>query len=163
MPTLRPGSTIHVRLEKAPRPDLAYTAKVLHDDGDHIVVTALYAGTVDRDLGYVTFELGDCFTEHYWRTRWYSIKEVRRHADLKGWYCDIARPAIIEGDTLRSIDLELDVWIDGQTGDRLRLDEGEFAASALARLDPAAAENALRAFDELAQGRTADLQPILRF
>jgi len=160
---LQAGSDVQVRLEKGVRPGLSYFAEVLHDDGDHIVVTALYSGARDRDLGYVTFQVGDRFTEHYWRTRWYSIKEVRRHGNLKGWYCDIARPATVENGTLRSVDLDLDIWIDGQTDRSLRLDEDEFAGSGLARHDPVAAEKAQGAFDELAKVRAGELALILRY
>ena len=35
--TLKPGTSITVRLLKAPRPDVEYPAEVQQDDGEHIV------------------------------------------------------------------------------------------------------------------------------
>jgi hypothetical protein len=41
-----------------------------------------------RDLGFVCFEPGDIWTEHYWRDPWYSIKEVHdSNGMLKGLVC----------------------------------------------------------------------------
>src|SRR5947209_4152602 len=81
----------------------------------------------------VRFEHGDQFTEHYWRDRWYSVKEVRDAAgQLKGWYCDVARPAQAAGEALIVQDLDLDLWVSPDRSTVLRLDEDEFLASGLA-------------------------------
>lgn len=83
------------------------------------------------DLGYVTFETGDHFTEWYYSDRWYNIFEiVSSDGALKGWYCNVAAPADIEEDQLACRDLLLDLWVapDGATD---VLDEDEFAAEAL--------------------------------
>lgn len=144
------GSEVRVRLVKAPRPDVEYPAVVLSDDGTHLVVEAPWAGAPARDLGFVRFEQGDVFTEHYWRDRWYSIKEVRDAAGaLKGWYCDVTRPARAAAGLLVVDDLDLDLWrsADGRT--ILRLDEEDFIASGLTQRDPVAAGQARRALDEL--------------
>lgn len=141
---------VNVHILWAPTPRLVYAASVLFDDGDHIVVRAPWQEPNDRDVGYVLFERGDQWTEHYWRSRWYSVKEIHRSdGTFKGWYCDIARPLRVRGDQLYSEDLYLDVWVsaDGQTV--LRLDEDEFAESGLADRDPAAAAAAESAFDDL--------------
>ncbi len=88
-----------------------------------------------RDLGFAVFEPGDVFTEHYWRDRWYSIKEVRdRGGVLKGWYCDVAHPAQVHAGVIVSADLILALWFPA-TGNPLRLDEDEFAASAVVRAE----------------------------
>ncbi len=131
-------------------PYLEYCAEVLLDDGHHIVVRAKWAEVTARDVGYVLFERDDVWTEHYWRDRWYAIKEVR-DADgrLKGWYCDVARPALVIGDRLLSEDLFLDLWVSGDRVTVLGLDEDEFAASGLAERDGDAAHAARRALDEL--------------
>jgi hypothetical protein len=150
IPKLSPGSRVLVRLVKAARPAVEYGADVLGDDGRHLVVRAPWAEPEARDLGFVRFEPGDVFTEHYWRDRWYSVKEVRTEDGvLKGWYCDVARPARIEDGLLVSEDLYLDLWVsaDGQT--ILRLDEDEYAAGGLAEADPAAATRAMDALAEL--------------
>jgi predicted RNA-binding protein associated with RNAse of E/G family len=147
---LEPGREVAVSLVKAGREKLRYQAAVLADDGTHIVVRAPYAGDEPHDLGYTVFDLGDVFTEHYWRDRWYSIKEVRTaDGDVKGWYCDVTRPARVRPDTIVSDDLDLDLWLSGDGREILRLDEDEFLASGLATADPSAAAAAERALDEL--------------
>lgn len=160
--TLTVGSDVLVRLLKAPRPDVEYPGVVLADDGTHLVIEAPWDGAPTRDLGFVRFEQGDVFTEHYWRDRWYSIKEVR-DADgvLKGWYCDVTRPAHAEPGLLVVDDLDLDLWrsADGRT--ILRLDEEDFVASGLIERDPDAAERARRALDELERLAREDFAGLL--
>ncbi|MCQ4080011.1 DUF402 domain-containing protein [Streptomyces sp. RB6PN25] len=147
---LAPGSPVTVELVKHPRPDVSYPAVVVLDDADHIVVRAPWAGPPSRDFGFTRFEQGDVFTEHYWRHRWYSIKEVRDVAgELKGWYCDVCRPATVRSSALVVPDLDLDLWLSADRATVLRLDEDEFAASGLQERDPDAAEHARRALDEL--------------
>lgn len=148
--SLAPGSPVRVRLVKAVHPDVEYDAVVIVDDGVHIVVRAPWAEAEARDLGFVRFEPGDVFTEHYWRDRWYSIKEVRDEGGLlKGRYCDVARPVRIEDGLLISEDLDLDLWVSADGLTVLRLDEDEFAARGLMATDPVAATQALDALAEL--------------
>lgn len=154
MPThpapLSPDTPAVVRLVKAGREKVRYDATVRSDDGVRVTVIAPWSLPTVRDFGFVRFEPGDVFTEHYWRDHWYAIKEVRDPAGaLKGWYCDITRPVAVEEATLLSEDLDLDLWVSADGGDVLRLDEDEFEASGLAGRDPAAAEAAVRALDEL--------------
>ncbi|WP_018352545.1 DUF402 domain-containing protein [Longispora albida] len=150
MSVLAPGSTVTVRLLKAPRPDVTYPATVLGDDGVRVVVRADWAGPPVSDFGAFRFETGDVFTEYYWRDRWYSIKEVRSASGtLKGWYCDVARPAQVTAAEVSTADLDLDLWLSGDGSLVLRLDEDEFAESGLADTDPDAAAEAIRTLDEL--------------
>jgi len=147
---LVPGSHIQVRLVKRVHPDITYDATVVSDDGTHLVVRAPWAEGEPRDLGFVRFEPGDVFTEHYWRDRWYSVKEVRGPAgDRKGWYCDVARPVRAEAGAVVSEDLDLDLWVSADGRTILRLDEDEFAASGLAEADLQSAAHALGAVVEL--------------
>jgi hypothetical protein len=147
--TLTPGDTVRVSLVKEPRAGVRYPARVLSDDGNRLVVRAQWAGPPVRDLGFVTFERGDVFTEFYWRDRWYAIKVVTASdGRLKGWYCDVTRPAVVHQGMVEVVDLDLDLWRSADGAVR-RLDEDEFAASGLARRDPAAARRAEAALDEL--------------
>jgi hypothetical protein len=141
---------VEVVLVKAGRTKIRYTAELLADDGTRIAVRAPWAGGAVRDFGFVRFEPGDVFTEYYWRDRWYSVKEVRASdGGLKGWYCDIARPALLTGAELLVEDLDLDLWRSADGGDVRRLDEDEFATSGLAARDPQAAAAAVAALDDL--------------
>ncbi|WP_432093967.1 DUF402 domain-containing protein [Streptomyces sp. bgisy100] len=148
--TLPVGGEVTVRLVKQPRPDVRYPAVVRHDDGTRVTVRAPWAGAGTKDFGFVRFEHGDVFTEHYWRDRWYAVKEVRGPGGtLKGWYCDVTRPAVVAPDALVVEDLDLDLWVPADGGTILRLDEDEFLESGLPERDPAAAARARAALDEL--------------
>ncbi|MGW2599120.1 DUF402 domain-containing protein [Streptomyces klenkii] len=149
---LRAGSDVTVTLVKESRSGIGYPAVAVRDDGTHAVVRAPWAAPSDRDFGFVRFERGDVFTEHYWRDRWFAVKEVRT-ADgvLKGWYCDITRPAEITPGAVVSTDLDLDLWVSADGATVLRLDEDEFEESGLAGRDPGAASKARAALDELEQ------------
>ncbi|MEV0934725.1 DUF402 domain-containing protein [Streptomyces phaeochromogenes] len=141
---------LDIVLVKAGRTKIRYPAELLHDDGTHVTVRAAWAGAGVRDFGFVRFEPGDVFTEHYWRDRWYAVKEVRGPEDvLKGWYCDITRPASVSEGELVVEDLDLDLWRSADGTAVLRLDEDEFAESGLETTDPQAAAAARSALDEL--------------
>jgi len=141
---------LEIILVKAGRTKIRYPAELLADDGTRVTVRAPWAGDGVRDFGFVRFEPGDVFTEYYWRDRWYAVKEVRdAEGTLKGWYCDITRPAVVAGTELLVEDLDLDLWRSADGTAVLRLDEDEFAASGLATTDPVAAAAAENALDEL--------------
>ncbi|MFD5480262.1 DUF402 domain-containing protein [Streptomyces hawaiiensis] len=141
---------LDVVLVKAGRTKIRYTGELLTDDGTRVAVRAPWAGSGVRDFGFVRFEPGDVFTEYYWRDRWYAVKEVRSATGaLKGWYCDVTRPARRSGAELVVEDLDLDLWRSADGRDVRRLDEDEFAESGLGEADPEAARAALAALDEL--------------
>ena len=145
-----PESRITVTLLKGARPPVRYAATALRDDGVHAVARAPWAGPPVRDFGFVRFERGDVFIEHFWRDRWFTVKEVwSGDGEHKGWYCDMVRPAEVEPARVTVRDLELDLWVSADGSEVLRLDEDEFAASGLGESDPEAAAEAVRALDEL--------------
>ncbi|MFD3503364.1 DUF402 domain-containing protein [Streptomyces sp. NPDC058676] len=145
-----PSALLEVVLVKAGRTKIRYGAELLGDDGTRLAVRAPWAGEGVRDFGFVRFEPGDVFTEYYWRDRWYAVKEVRAASGaLKGWYCDITRPATRSGAEVVVEDLDLDLWLSADGTDVIRLDEDEFAESGLAERDPQAAAAAVAALDEL--------------
>jgi len=155
--------SVEVRLVKAGATKIRYPAEVVADDGTRLTVRAPWASTGIRDFGFVRFEPGDVFTEHYWRDRWYAVKEVRTgDGELKGWYCDITRPVTLAGGELLVEDLDLDLWVSADGSSVLRLDEDEFEQSGLATRDPEAAERAAGALDELEHiARTGGLTGLL--
>ncbi|MFJ4342884.1 DUF402 domain-containing protein [Streptomyces sp. NPDC088915] len=144
------GRSVEVVLTKAGRTKIRYPAEVLVEGPGRLSVRAPWAAEGVRDFGFVRFEPGDVFVEHYWRDRWFTVKEVRS-ADgvLKGWYCDVTRPPAIGGSGVVVEDLDLDLWVSADGSEVLRLDEDEFAASGLAASDPEAADRAVAALDEL--------------
>lgn len=92
-----------------------------------------------------------------------AVKEVRDgRGALKGWYCDVTRPAAVSGAEIVVEDLDLDLWRSADGTAVLRLDEDEFEASGLAATDPAAAAAAVAALDELeVMARQGGLEAIL--
>lgn len=149
MSALTAGARVEVRLDKHPRA-VSYPATVVHDDGTEVVVRAPWAGPPVRDMGYVVFERGDLFTEHFWRDRWYAVKEVHAaDGTFKGWYCDVTRPVEVTAGAIAVTDLYLDLWCSADGATVLRLDEDEFADSGLPERDPAVAARAREALDEL--------------
>jgi len=100
-------------------------------------------------LDYTTFETGAHFTEWYFTDRWYNIFQIHgADGTLKGWYCNVAAPAVITEDTIACRDLLLDLWV-ASDGATLALDEEEFAADTT--LDAETRAAALAAMDTLRQ------------
>lgn len=72
---------------------------------------------------------GDRFIETFFSNRWYNVFEIHDRVDdhIKGWYCNIAMPAILTDGKVTYIDLALDVLV-YPDGSRKILDEDEFDA-----------------------------------
>lgn len=105
-----------------------YTGEVVERSGNGIVIKAYWTREA-KDLGYTRFEPGDRFVEYYYADRWYNIFAISgKEGNRKGWYCNVAAPAVISADFVEQNDLLLDVWVD-PTGKSLVLDEDEFEAN----------------------------------
>jgi uncharacterized protein len=106
-----------------------YTGIILRGESNIIVLEARFR---PPDLPFMGIALreGDRFVEIYYTDRWYNIFEIHDRDDdrLKGWYCNIARPAVLEAEGRLSYeDLALDLWV-SPDGTQTILDEDEFAA-----------------------------------
>jgi protein associated with RNAse G/E len=130
------------KLDHAGRQVIVYTGKVLRRENDAIVLRTAWEHP-PLDLGYAVFEPGDCFTEHFYADCWYNVFEIRA-ADgrLKGWYCNVTRPACISDSGIAWEDLALDLWV-APGGEMQVLDEDEFAALPLTPAERQAAREAL--------------------
>jgi predicted RNA-binding protein associated with RNAse of E/G family len=158
--TGRPLQRITVHLVK-PRKQktVRYEGVLLLQEPGHLLVHARWERAA-MDLGYVVFAPGDHFFEHYYTERWYNIFEVRSAADdLKGWYCNITRPALLVGDVVTSEDLELDLFVAPDRRQVLKLDQDEFDALKLDVSEPAAYAAALQALAELEEMARAGAPP----
>jgi len=142
---------------------ITYSGELLRQEPGHVHIHARWERP-RLDLGYVAFDPGDHFYEHFYSERWYTVFELRDRAGvLKGWYCNITRPARIAGDTITSEDLELDLFVSPDRTNILRLDLDEFAARGLDTSDPAAHTAALAALDELDRMARAGMPPFDSF
>lgn len=127
---------------------LSYTGRLLKR-GEHFICIEATFTFNDRDLGYVVLKKGDVFHEWFYSDRWYNIfrvQDVDTH-QLKGWYCNITRPADINENQVASDDLALDVFV-YPNGRTLLLDEDEFSELPLSKADR---QNAREAVDTIHQ------------
>ena len=88
---------------------------------------------------------------HFWSDRWYNI--IRCDLPLGGglhqWYCNVATPTQFDGETIRYVDLDLDVIVPFEGEPRV-VDEEEFLEnSARMGYPPDVVKQARRAVDEL--------------
>ena len=114
-----------------------------------------------KDLGYTRFEQGDTFTEYYYSDRWFNIFDILDvDGKRKGWYCNVAQPAVIFDERIEQIDLLLDVWVNPQ-GEPLLLDEDEFvAATMLSEEQRTGAREGLRALLQLLATHSEAFSPL---
>jgi predicted RNA-binding protein associated with RNAse of E/G family len=142
--------TITVQLLKPGKGTIiTYHGELLLSEPGHILIHARWERPA-LDLGYAVFETGDHFYEHYYTERWFNIFEIHNESGaLKGWYCNITRPAQVVGDTISSEDLELDLFVPPDRQNILQLDIDEFVARSFDVTDPPAHAAALAALDEL--------------
>jgi predicted RNA-binding protein associated with RNAse of E/G family len=150
--------TIHL-LKPGKGVTITYTGELLRHEPGYMLIHARWEQP-QLDLGYVAFEPGDHFYEHFYTERWYTVFELHGEAGaLKGWYCNISRPARIDGDAITSEDLELDLFVAPDRVQMLRLDVDEFAARGFDSSDPEAHAAALAALNELEQMAQAEVPP----
>ena len=112
------------------------------------------------DLGFVVLEPGDRWTEYFYADRWYNIFEI--HASdgrLKGWYCNVTRPASIGNGEVAAEDLALDLWV-APDGEPQVLDEDEFDALAISPAEREAARQALAELQGMVVQRVAPFDRI---
>lgn len=110
---------------------ISYPGMVISHAGGEIVLHATWEHA-ERDLGYTIFAPGDRFTEYFYANQWFNIMRIdaaQTHT-LRGWYCNITRPALITPDAVAYDDLWLDLWVESDGAQRV-LDEDEFAAATL--------------------------------
>ncbi len=103
-----------------------YDGVVLKREPNHVVLEAFF-NRPDTPFMDVVLKENDRFVETFYTDRWYNIFEIYDHDDgqIKGWYCNIGKPAVIEDDVVSYIDLALDLWV-SVSGKQTVLDEDEF-------------------------------------
>jgi predicted RNA-binding protein associated with RNAse of E/G family len=102
------------------------------------------------NLGYMQFAPGDILDEHFYADQWYCIFAVfRADGYLRGWYCNVTKPALIQPHTITSIDLELDLFVAADRIATLRLDIDEFEAQHYDQYDRQTYDAGYAALDQL--------------
>lgn len=105
-----------------------YEGDELRRDDTSVVLEALFTRD-DMLFQDVTFKKGDRFVEYYYSDRWYNIFAIydRDDGQIKGWYCNVGKPAEFEDGIVSYVDLALDLWVSAN-GTQTVLDEDEFDA-----------------------------------
>ncbi len=99
------------------------------EQGENFVRLEAFFGRDDMPFQDVVLKKGDRFVEVFYTDRWYNIFEIydRDDGQLKGWYCNVGRPAVWDApDAISYIDLALDYWVSTH-GRRAFLDWDEYA------------------------------------
>jgi len=103
-----------------------YEGNLLSRDRRSVKLEALF-DRADMPFMDVVFKTGDRFIEYYYSDRWYNIFVIHDREDdkIKGWYCNVGKPAVFEDGTVSYVDLALDLWV-STDGKQTVLDEDEF-------------------------------------
>jgi uncharacterized protein len=108
-----------------------YEGTVLHRKENEVRLEALF-NRDDLPFMGVVLKRNDRFVETFYSDRWYNIFEIydRDDGKLKGWYCNIGKPAVIADDFVSYVDLALDLWVSAD-GRQTVLDEDELEEMSL--------------------------------
>ncbi|MBK9125601.1 MAG: DUF402 domain-containing protein [Chloroflexi bacterium] len=142
-----------------------YYGDVVEQSDLHVVIESRMARDIPTD--YVHFRQGDRMVETFYADRWYNIFEMHDVDDdrLKGWYCNICRPAQLIGAdetlTIQYDDLALDAFVD-PFGNLLVLDEDELDALHLSESLVAAVWRGLDALADHVSRRQIPFHGVMR-
>lgn len=144
-PSAGESVTVH-KLDADGNETWRYAAEVLRTTPTSITLVATFDREY-RSLGCLELQRGDRFVETFYTDRWYNVFRIHdgRDGSLKGWYCNITRPAYIKTGHIYSDDLALDLVVLPNAEYQV-LDEDEFEAL---QLTPEDREMALQALEEL--------------
>lgn len=108
-----------------------YEGNEMRRDKNSIVLEALFTRD-DMPFMDIVLKKDDRFVEYYYTDRWYNIFAIYDRDDgaLKGWYCNVGKPAVIEDGVVSYVDLALDLWV-AVDGTQTVLDEEEFESLVL--------------------------------
>ncbi len=130
---------------------IRYPGRIIDRRENAVVLEAIFQ-MQEIEFPGLAFRTGDRFVETHFSDRWYNVLAIHDvdTGDLKGWYCNITRPAQFEDGVVSSEDLALDlvVRLDGTWA---VLDEDEFEELNLPVDDREKAEAALRELQDYAE------------
>ncbi len=139
---MRSQVTIH-KLDQQGIEVWRYSGRIL-ERSDHSISLEAHFSCSPVVVSRLRIDPGDRSVEVFYNNRWYNIFEIhdRQHDRLKGWYCNITRPARIEANDIYSEDLALDLIVhpDGKWD---IVDEEEYAALELSAYERQKVDQAL--------------------
>jgi predicted RNA-binding protein associated with RNAse of E/G family len=95
----------------------------------HSLTLGAFFDVGDVRVADVVLRKGDRFVETFYDERMYNVFQVcdALSGKLKGWYCNVSRPAVLTADSVSWVDLALDLWV-SPDGSQAVLDREEFEA-----------------------------------
>lgn len=102
-----------------------YEGVELNRDENSITIEAFF-NRDDLPFQDIVLKRNDRFVETFYTDKWYNIFEIydRDDGKLKGWYCNITKPAVIKDSSVSYVDLALDLWVSAD-GEKTVLDKDE--------------------------------------
>jgi uncharacterized protein len=132
-----------------------YNAQVVEKAPNFVCVRAAWGGKYNElKREFLVFRRGDLLTEWHYSDRWYNIFRVQEgsRGPLKGFYCNITRPAMISEEVVTAEDIALDVLV-SPSGEVILTDEDEYEAMPLSAEDRQQAMNAVEEIKRLVAQR----------
>lgn len=144
--------TVH-KLDDRGREVWRYRGTLVREDDSSIMLVAHF-DREDVEFHGLHIRRGDRFIETFYRDRWYNIFAIYDvdNNHLKGWYCNITRPARIGDGHVYAEDLALDLIV-LPNGSMHTLDEDEFNNLELNHEEKANALHTLKHLKSLAAER----------
>jgi len=149
---MRPGEQVIIRkYDPRGREMRDWPARVRRVGPSWIEVEATFDASAG-DLHGLSFRQGDRFIETYFNDRWYNVFAVYdgNTSALKGWYCNLSRPAHWEDGEVHWVDLALDLVVLPDRSATVA-DEDEFAALSLSEEDRRLVRSAIEDLREQAR------------
>jgi len=128
MPGVKPTITV-LKRNLAGEVTWKYSGLILRRRSNSVLLEARF-NLPDMPFMGTFLKNNDRFVEIFYTNRWYNIFEMHDRGDdqIKGWYCNVGKPAVMEaGNVISYVDLALDLWVTPD-GTQTVLDEDEFAA-----------------------------------
>ncbi len=103
-----------IKRDAAGRETWRYGGEILEQGENFVRLEARFNRSEDYPLQETVLRFNDRFVETFFTDRWYNVFEIHDREDdhIKGWYCNVGRPAVWDAvDTISYIDLALDLWV----------------------------------------------------
>jgi protein associated with RNAse G/E len=102
-----------------------YEGRLISRDNTSAIVEALF-NRDDVPFQEIILKRNDRFVETFYTDKWFNIFEIydRDDGKIKGWYCNVTKPAEITENEIVYSDLILDLWVNAE-GKQVVLDEDE--------------------------------------
>ncbi|MFN8380500.1 MAG: DUF402 domain-containing protein [Anaerolineales bacterium] len=126
-----------------------YEGEFVSRTENSVTIEALF-NRDDMPFQDIVLKRNDRFVETFYTDKWFNIFEIydRDDRELKGWYCNIGKPAVVGEDFISYVDLALDLWVSAN-GKQTVLDEDELAELNLSAELKQKVDNGLRELQAL--------------